>query len=336
MRGAVGAVAAAVALGGCGGDRLGDNSQVFVLDRAGGEPRQVTHDADHDYTAPAWSPRGDRLASSSDSGISLFSPDGNRLRDFHLANVNNDTPLAWSRDGRRLAFETTYDNRSTGSTDAHLVTLAVGSGAVRTLADVASDTPSWTRRDHSLVYLTGDLVIDEDPVRVAIWSVDASGGRPHRIVRGAADHFAPQISADGRRLLFARRNSVWVARPDGRRQRRLASGVDLPVATWAPNGRDVTTVTSETARSRAFVVSPSGRRRALPALIRDGPVAWSPDGRLIAWARRGGETTIDAVRPDGSGHRVLMRLGGGVEVSGLSWSPDGRRLALAASRSNAD
>jgi TolB protein len=335
MRLAVAAVAAAAALAGCGGDSLGDNAQVFVLDVGGRDPHRLTDDGET-YTAPAWSPRGDRLATSFGSGIVLFSPQGRRLKDFHVVNVNNDQPLAWSRDGRRLAFETTYDNAKTGSTDAHLVTLAVGRGAMRTLADTASDTPSWTEGDHSLVYRTGDLVIDEDPVKVGIWSVEASGGRPQRIVRGAADHFAPQVSADGRRLLFARRNSVWVARPDGRHQRRLASGVDLPVAAWAPNGRDVTMVASEPTRSRAFVVSPSGRKRALPGLIRDGPVAWSPDGALIAWARRGDETTIDAVRPDGSGHRVLARLGGRVEVSGLNWSPDGRRIALAASRSNAD
>jgi Tol biopolymer transport system component len=90
-------------------------------------------------------------------------------------------------------------------------------------------------------------------------------------------------------------------------------------------------------RSRAFVLSPSGKRRALPELIADGPLAWSPDGKLIAWARwRGSETTIDVVRPDGRGHRVLTRLAERVQVTGLSWSPDSRRLAFSASRSTAD
>jgi TolB protein len=268
----------------------------------------------------------------------LLSPDGRRLRDFRVASVNGDAPPAWSRSGRELAFETMYDNQRTGSTDARLTVLSVATGARRTLADFAVDTPSWSPRDRSLVYLTGDLVIDTKPVKQQIWTVSADGGRLRRIARGATDDFPPQLSRDGRRLLFARDYSVWIARADGSRQTRLASGLDLPAAAWAPNDRDVAAVTSGETRSRAFLLSPAGKRRALlPQTIASEPVAWSPDGRLIAWVdEHSGATLIHVVRPDGSGHRVLARMADRVVVFGLSWSPDSRRLAFSASKSNED
>jgi Tol biopolymer transport system component len=58
-------------------------------------------------------------------------------------------------------------------------------------------------------------------------------------------------------------------------------------------------------------------------------MAWSPDGGLIAWANG---RRIEAIRPDGRGHRILTRLADGVAVGALSWSPDGRRLAFTAAK----
>ena len=341
MRRAVVAAAAAAALAGCGGgppgDSLGDKAQVFVLDVRHGDLRQITDDGD-DYAPPAWSPSGDRIAGSFGSGIVLLSPDGRRLKGFHVANVNAETPPAWSRDGRRLAFETTYDNRRTGSTDARLTLLLVATGARRAPGNFAVDTPSWSPHDRSLVYLTGDLVIDTKPIRQQIWSVRPAGGKPRRIARGATDDFPPQLSRDGRRLLFARPNSIWTARADGSRQTRLAKGLSLPAAAWAPNDRDVAAVTSGEARSHAFLLSPAGKRRALlPRMIASEPVAWAPGGRLIAWAdEHSGATLIHVVRPDGSGHRVVAHMADRVVIVGLTWSPDSRRLAFSAYKSNED
>ncbi|HEY3185079.1 MAG TPA: hypothetical protein VGJ77_19720 [Gaiellaceae bacterium] len=62
-------------------------------------------------------------------------------------------------------------------------------------------------------------------------------------------------------------------------------------------------------------------------------VAWAPDGRRIAFTRCCVEdnqglmsfTLVDAVSPDGSSRRTLLRRE--EDVSNLSWSPDGRRIA---------
>jgi Tol biopolymer transport system component len=56
--------------------------------------------------------------------------------------------------------------------------------------------------------------------------------------------------------------------------------------------------------------------------------AWSPDGRLIAFAsRRDGRSHIYVMRPDGTGvHRITS---GPADDDHPTWSPDGRKIALA-------
>jgi Tol biopolymer transport system component len=313
---AVAAVAAAAAFAGCGGpaDSLGDHSQIFVVDRTGGEPHRVTHD-DREYTTPAWSPRGDRFAASFASGIAMFDRDGRLVKEFQIASVTGHDSVAWSRDGRRLAFEV----------DGGLVTLDVASGKRRTLANGALDTPAWTAHDRALVFLTRGGGLS---------TVPAGGGRPRRVGRGAAQDFPPQISRDGRRLLFSRPHGIWVARPDGAGQRRLGNRRDSPDAAWAPNDRHVVAIDYWRGNVRALVLSPKGVRRELRGIFAPEELDWSPDGRLIAWIDEPGDggSIIKAVRPDGSGGHALVQMADGVSADGMSWSPDARRLAFTASK----
>jgi Tol biopolymer transport system component len=364
MRRAAAAVMAAVAVGGCGGaagppgGSLSDRAQIFVLDRHGGTPRQLTDDR-HDRVSLVWAPDGRRLATAFGSGIEVLRADGRRLRSFGIAQVNPDDALAWSPNGRSLAFETLYDNRHTGATDAHLKSLAIRSGARRTLAGMATMRPSWAPGGHSLVYVHGDVIgvspdsctpppdrppdptcVPEQPVPEQIWRVGAEGRGARRVVPNASSQFPPQLSRDGRRLVFAREPandegsvSIWVSRSDGSRQKRLAHGLSVPDVAWAPNGRDIAVLGAGRSRAWAFVLSPSGRRRKLPRVIDSGPMAWSPDGGQIAWVSvRQRATLIEAVRPNGRARHVLARFAAGVQINILTWSPDGRRLAFTAAK----
>jgi Tol biopolymer transport system component len=356
------AVASVVLAGGGGGppgSSLSEKGQVFVVDRAGGTPRQLTDD-DHDRMDLAWAPGGSRLASTFDdsrfdAGLEILSPKGRRLEEFPARGMS-EAALAWSPDGRVIAFGSDYDNTRSGAIDARLVTLDLRSGARRAVAEMSVGQPSWAPDGRSLVYVRGDVVGEApgdctpppdrppDPSchptpgspPEEVWQIRADGSGARRLVRKASSEFPAQLSHDGRRLLFARFReepepaaSVWTARSAGGHEKRLAHGLLTPEVAWAPNGRDVVVLTAGRSRAYAFVLSPSGRRRKLPRAIASGPMAWSPDGGLIAWANG---PRIEAVRPDGRRRRVLARLAGGVEIRELSWSPNGRRLAFTAAK----
>jgi Tol biopolymer transport system component len=349
---------AVLAEGGPTGKGLSDKAQVFVVDRGGEGLRQLTSDG-HDHSGLAWSPRGHRLATSFSSGIQVLSPETGRVRTFRAPNVNDDGAIAWSPDGGLIAYETTYDNRRTGAIDARLKTLAVRTGTRRVLADPATSQPSWAPGGRSLVYVRGDVVgvspsdctpppdrppdpscHPEKAPTEDVRSVGRDGRHRRRLVRNASSEFAPQLSRDGRRLLFARTPSsddgsasVWVANRDGSHQTRLAHNLVTPDVAWAPNDRDVAVLSAGRSRAWAFVLSRSRRRRKLPRAIDTDPMAWSPDGRLIAWPHYSdGGIAIEVIRPDGTGRRVNARLAKGVQIWEIAWSPDGRRLAFTASK----
>ena len=55
-------------------------------------------------------------------------------------------------------------------------------------------------------------------------------------------------------------------------------------------------------------------------------LAWSPDGRKIAFVGGGGKSEIYVINADGSGQRRLTRTAG--YEFGPAWSPDGRKIAF--------
>jgi Tol biopolymer transport system component len=357
VAGVTGLAVATTVLAGAGREQLSlsEKTQLFVVGRSGGLRQLTTGPRDH--FGLAWSPNSRRLATPFGSGIEVLDPSGGRVKTVRISHINEDDSIAWSPSGRYIAFETTYDNRRTGAIDARLRTLDVHTTARHTVAHPASVRPSWTPGSGVLVYVRGDVVgvapvdctppPDRPPDPTCrpekakpdeIWKVRADGRGARRLVTPASSQFSPQLSHDGRRLLYARTPAsddgavgVWIARRNGSHRKRLAKNLTIPDVAWAPNDRDVVVIAAGRSRSWAFVVSPSGRRRKLPRAIDSNPMAWSPDGQLIAWpkySRRG--PSIETIHPDGGGRRVIARLPAGVQVDEMSWSPDGRRLAFTA------
>jgi Tol biopolymer transport system component len=72
---------------------------------------------------------------------------------------------------------------------------------------------------------------------------------------------------------------------------------------------------------RRVIASPSGRERSG---LYAGTIAWSPDGRRIAFSSRQGVWTI---APDGSARRLIVPLRK-VTATAIAWSPTGRAIAF--------
>jgi Tol biopolymer transport system component len=125
---------------------------IYVVNASGGVPRRLTRTAGVFEAAPSWSPDGSRIAFArwtiadllldGAAGIYVMNRDGSgeRLVLEHKNFTGGLYSLAWSPDGRTLAFETSPNRQCTA-----ISLVDVKSGAVRPLT-------SCTRRRESTGY----------------------------------------------------------------------------------------------------------------------------------------------------------------------------------------
>ena len=188
-------------------------SQVFVVDVASGERRQVTSDA-VDHLRPVWSPEGKRVA------VSLPHKNGMRARigviDIETGHVEvggfedgTVGSIAWSPDGTSLLF----DANETGLPCNVLYMYDVAQKRTRKLADsleflpdaghVDAATPVWIDESTALVH-------GFDRGASGLWTIDTSsdtssdtGSVPVttvKIGRWEAIYAGMSVSADGTRI----------------------------------------------------------------------------------------------------------------------------------------
>ncbi|HEU5219623.1 MAG TPA: S9 family peptidase [Gemmatimonadales bacterium] len=106
----------------------------------------------------------------------------------------------------------------------------------------------------------------------------------------------PQISPDGKRIVFARsgydimkddqRSTLWIVNADGADLRPLlASGRDARAPRWSPDGTKLLYLSSTDGHSELFVRwMDTGQETNLTRLAESpGGMAWSPDGSWIAF-----------------------------------------------------
>ncbi len=156
--------------------------------------------------------------------------------------------------------------------------------------------------------------------------------------RNPVSYLGPAWSPRGNEIAFhvaVPRSGLWiyVGRADGTKRRRLARG-NRPA--WAPsgdrlaflgraNGLEYTLLTMSRTGGQKRVHTP-------PAVSVEG-VAWSPDGRTLAFVsrhRRSGPLELRTMTADGRRTRVVAQLRTDRRLwAGPLWSPDGRRLVVA-------
>jgi len=178
-------------------------------------PTQITAGTSQDAT-PQWSPDGKRLAFTSDRGDvpkgrkrpprNIFVLDLAGGEAFQLTRFGDDcSDLAWSPDGRSIAFVVRDPKDSTAEDD---------SVRVYDRARYKSDE--------------GGLLDDR---RKHVWIVGADGSAPRRLTDGDWDDGQPAFSPDGREIAFV----------SNRTERRdLNTVADIHVVTLAGETRQIT------------------------------------------------------------------------------------------------
>ncbi|MCU7372300.1 winged helix-turn-helix domain-containing protein [Paucibacter sp. O1-1] len=151
-----------------------------------------------------------------------------------------------------------------------------------------------------------------------------------------------QLSPDGRLLAFA----WWQGQGGGRLYLRPAAeldaapqalspeGLDVQGLSWSPDSSAIAYIAASAdgqCQLRVYRLSERTQALARCSALFTPSVAWSPDGRSIAFsAEAEGVGGLFLVAPDGSGLRRLSSAPpAAMPDHQPSWSPDGRRLVFA-------
>ncbi len=200
-------------------------------------------------------------------------------------------------------------------------------GSLRRLTQGGIDNmPTWSPNGRQIAFQRAHRS------KATLLVADADGGgqrlRPDS-VSGTVDW-----SPDGREILFADDGKISVTRvfESGRRVLLDPAPARAENPRWSPNGSQIVfALGTEVQGADVFVMNADGSsRRRLTRLSPNAgfpsSLAWSPDGRRIAFLLPG---SLQVVNADGSGEKVLTRFPNGVFPSSLAWSPDGNTIAFA-------
>ena len=176
-------------------------------------------------------------------------------------------------------------------------------------------SPSWSPDGRELAFLSangprGGIVIER-----------ADGTHRRRLARVTVPTqlvWAPS----GDRIAYVADDGLVVIGDDGTRLWSLAAGGD---PAWSSDGSRLAFTDGETGPIETVNADGTGERRLTNGAYDQSP-SWSPDGRLVVFARAlsaGGADSLFVVGDDGSGLRAL-----GLAGTSPAWSPDGRKIAF--------
>ena len=341
----------------------GARSRLWVVNRDGSEPIELTQ-RDGGYShEPSWSPDGSQVAYARqiyqdthwESHIWVVNADGTGKRQLTRGDVWDNDP-AWSPDGTQLLFSrisaTGRDADGDRIDSDRYITLMNADGTNKrflTVGGAWDHSPAWSPDGRQFAYIAFD----------SVWIRDIRRSRGRAVASDAYWDGGLSWSPDGTKVAFIRRDgeeaSIRLVQIDTASEEVLADTAGQEsYPRWSPDGQRILYFTTADDGSRqAWAAGASGRQvgiapgqlvvrgtapaaggcggaagdaaRQLASLGDAHDPAWSPDCTRIVVTRN---RSLWLARNDGTDLRRLTPYDARTS-SAAAWSPDGTRIAYA-------
>src|SRR5262245_1849997 len=232
--------------------------------------------------------------------------------------------LAWMPDGRSIVFSS---GRSGGLNMLWRISSNGGKPEPLGVGGDQAYFPAISDQGQHLAYVSGQRATSF--LRVELPNSPSKTSLQTKILSSTSEEYLPQISTDGKRIVFVSRRSgideIWACDSDGSKLRQL-TGLGRPLTgtpRWSPDGEYIAFDARLEEQSDIYVITAGGGQpqRVTKETASDEVPSWSRDGKWIYFAsNRSGAYQVWKTPAEGGESVQVTKAGGFAAFE----SPDGK------------